>query len=100
MLEMMLVGGLAFHPRWPPGHVEQARVPIAPFGLALRSPMRPDPELGVAKPLRNAIVAGEGLPARGDRTRSPRGTAKSRRGNRSRAAAGKDLTAREERAFH
>src|SRR4051794_1563432 len=51
-LEMMLVSGFRRKPRLTSRYVHQAPVPVAPFGLALRPPMRPDPELGVAEPFR------------------------------------------------
>src|SRR5437868_11702435 len=49
MPEMVLVGSFAGHPRLAARQVHQPGVPVAPFGLALRAPMRPDSELGVPK---------------------------------------------------
>ena len=45
-----------------PCDVHQPRVPVAAFGLALRPPMRPDPELRVAEPVGHAIMARERFP--------------------------------------
>jgi hypothetical protein len=52
------VGSLARFPRQPSLSVQQPGVPVAELRLALRPPMGPDPELGVAKPVRRAIAVG------------------------------------------
>ena len=41
--------------------VHVARVPVAALGLALRTPMRPEPEFGITKPVGRGVV-GQGLP--------------------------------------
>src|SRR5260221_3828255 len=70
MLEMVLVGAFPRESRLASRHGHQARIPVAPFGLALWPRMGPEPELGVAEPFGDAIVAGERVPGRRDRTRS------------------------------
>ena len=47
-----------------PFDVHVARVPVAGFGHALRSPVSPDSELRVAIPLRASKSAGNPMPAR------------------------------------
>ena len=46
--------------------VHAACVPIAVFGFALRAPVGPDAEFGVAKPI-GCLVVGEGIPIRFER---------------------------------
>jgi len=48
--------------------IHLARIPVALLGYALRAPVRPDAELGVAKPLRALVVLGERLPVGLERT--------------------------------
>src|SRR3954466_16098075 len=67
MLQMMLVVGLALHPGSARLEVHEARVPVAMLGLALRPPMRPDAELGIAEPLGDPVARRERLPGRSDR---------------------------------
>ena len=45
------------------GLIHAARIPVAVLRLALRPPVRPDAELGVAKPLR-ALVLLQRIPCR------------------------------------
>ncbi len=47
--------------------IHLAAVPVAALGRALRSPMRPDAELGVAKPVRCRVIGLERLPRRRER---------------------------------
>src|SRR5207248_5150543 len=93
MFEVMLVSGLALHPLGPAGQVEQPRVPVAPFGLALRPPMRPDAELRVAEPVGHAVMGRERFPIRRDRRVGCWRGVESSRNERGGAAAGPQSTA-------
>ena len=55
--DMMLVGRTS-------GHIHQAAIPIARFGLALRPPMRPDSEFGIAEPFRGVPTRDKRRPVR------------------------------------
>jgi alpha-L-fucosidase len=66
--KVVLIGGLALIPRIATLLIKGARVPVAPFRLALRPPMGPDAELGIAEPIRMAVACGERLPVRLERS--------------------------------
>ncbi len=60
-LDVVLVEGIALDIHQPP-------VPVAELGHALRAPMGPDPQLGVAIPVRRLILRRQRLPGRAERT--------------------------------
>src|SRR5688500_3708248 len=67
--QVMVVGVMRPEPRRRLLMVHQPGIPVAILGLALRAPVRPDAELGIAEPVGRAIPFRERLPIRSELAR-------------------------------